>query len=203
MRILSIRLFVAAMTLSCIPAAFADCDHLLRTPVSDPHQMSGITGSAELCIDVDHNDIDRNHATVSEWAKNLIPGNAYTTWFAYIDDPGQCGNYTGGTPGVCADQDGFLPADNPAVVFGRMDGALADATGRLHFTGDFHNLRFSHGSMVWIIMFEHGSASTNDNRYLARQLLTPQLPLLGPPGLGAPVDGPVGHPVALAVFNIP
>jgi hypothetical protein len=191
------------MTLSCIPVAFADCDHLLKASVSDPHKMSPITGSAELCIDVDHNDVDRNHATVSEWAKKLTPDNAYTTWFAYIDDPKQCGDYAGGTAGICADQDGFLPAENPAAVFSRMDGAIADASGRLHFTGDFHDLRFSHGSIVWIIMFEHGSASTTDNRFLARQLLTPQLPPLGPPGLGAPVDGNVGHPVALAVFNIP
>ena len=201
MRTLSIRLFVrffvAAMTLSCIPVAYAaDCDQLLKTSVSDPHQMSGITGSAELCI-------DDNHATVSERAENLISGHAYTTWFAYIDVPAQCGNYAGGTPGVCADADGILPADNPSVVFGRMDGAIAGANGRLHFTGSFHDLRFSHGSTVWIIMFEHGPASTTDNRFLARQLLTPQLPVLGPPGLGAPADGNVGHGVALAVFNIP
>jgi hypothetical protein len=185
------------MTLSCIPVAFAaDCDHLLKTSVSDPHQMSGITGSAELCI-------DDNHATVSEWTENLIPDHAYTTWFAYINDPKQCGDYAGGTPGLCADADGILPADNPAAVFGRMDGAVAGAAGRLHFTGEFRDLRFSHGSTVWIIMFEHGSVSNTDNRYRSRQLLTPQLPLLGPPGLGAPIDGPVGHPVALAVFNIP
>jgi hypothetical protein len=184
-------------------ASAADCDHLLKASVSDPHHISPVTGSAELCIDVDHNDIDRNHATVSEWAKNLTPGHAYTTWFAYIDVPAQCGNYEGGTPGVCADQDGFLPADNPAVVFGRMDGAIAGESGRLNFTGNFHDLRFSRGSAVWIIMFEHGQASTTDNRFLSRQLLTPQLPILGAPGLGAPADGPVGHPVALAVFNIP
>jgi hypothetical protein len=84
-----------------------------------------------------------------------------------------------------------------------MDAAIAGAKGRLHLTGEFHDLRFSHGSSVWIIMFEHGPASTTDNRFLARQLLTPQLPILGPPGLGAPADGSVGHPVALAVFNIP
>lgn len=177
-------------------AAAADCDHLLKASVSDPHQISGITGSAELCI-------DDNHATVSEWAEKLIPDHAYTTWFAYIDDPTQCGNYAGGTPGVCADQDGFLPTESPAVVFGRMDAAIAGENGRLHFTGEFRDLRFSRGSMVWIIMFEHGPASSTDNRYLARQLLTPQLPVLGAPGLGAPVDGNVGHPVALAVFNIP
>lgn len=197
MRTLAKRLIVAAITLSCIPAAFAaDCDHLLKTSVSDPHHVTDVKGSAELCI-------DENHATVSEWAHNLTPGHAYTTWFAYIDDPKDCGNYAGGTPGVCVDQDGFLPADNPAAVFGRMDAAIAGRDGRLHFTGNVRDMRFSPGSMVWIIMFEHGQASTTDNRYLSRQLLTPQLPILGPPGLGAPIDGPVGHPVALAVFNIP
>jgi len=34
-------------------------------------------------------------------------------------------------------------------------------------------------------------------------LLTPQLPPLGAPGLGAPADGNVGHGVALAAFKIP
>jgi hypothetical protein len=185
------------MTLSCIPiAAAADCDQLLKTSVGDPHAISGIQGSAELCI-------DGNHAAVSERTENLISGHAYTTWFAYIDDPTQCGNYPGGTPGVCADPDAVLPTGSPVVVFGRMDGAIAGARGRLHLTGNFRDLRFSHGSVVWIIMFEHGPASTSDNRFLARQLLTPQLPVLGPPGLGAPGDGNVGHGVALAVFNIP
>jgi hypothetical protein len=185
------------MALSCIPvASAADCDQLLKASVTDPHQTSGITGSAELCI-------DRDHATVSEWTENLKPGHAYTTWFAYIDDPAQCGNYEGGTPGVCADPDAVLPAASPTVVFGRMDGAISGASGRLHMTGEFRDLRFSHGSTVWIIMFEHGPASTTDNRFLARQLLTPQLPVLGAPGLGAPADGNVGHGVALAAFNIP
>ena len=176
--------------------AGTDCDQLLKASVSDPHQVSGITGSANICI-------DGNHVAVSEWTENLMPGHAYTTWFAYIDDPAQCGNYEGGTPGVCADPDAVLPAASPTVVFGRMDGAIAGAKGRLHMTGEFHDLRFSHGSTVWIIMFEHGPASTTDNRYLSRQLLTPQLPVLGPPGLGAPADGNVGHGVALAAFNIP
>jgi hypothetical protein len=189
--------FTLALGLAYIPvAAAADCDQLLKTAVSDPHQTSGITGSAELCI-------ERNHARVSERTENLTSGNAYTLWFAYIDDPTQCGNYAGGTPGVCADPDAVLPTASPTVVFGRMDGAIAGASGRLHFSGHFRDLRFSHGSTVWIIMFEHGPASTTDNRFLARQLLTPQLPVLGAPGLGAPADGDVGHGVALAVFNIP
>ena len=174
----------------------SDCDLLLKASVSDPHQMSGITGSATLCI-------DHNHASVSEWAENLLPGHAYTTWFAYIDNPAECGHYPGGTPGVCADADGVLPAASPPVVFGRMNGAIAGESGRLHMTGEFRDLRFSRGSTVWIIMFEHGPASTADNRFLARQLLTPQLPPLGAPGLGAPADGNVGHGVALAAFKIP
>ena len=173
--------------------AGADCDQLLKSSVSGP---SSITGSADLCI-------DGNRTTVSEWTENLMAGHAYTTWFAYIDDPAQCGHYLNGTPGVCSDPDAVTPADNQIVVFGRMDGAIAGAKGRLHMAGEFHDLRFSHGSIVWIIMFEHGPANTTDNRYLARQLLTPQLPPLGSPGLGAPTDGNVGHPVALAVFNIP
>lgn len=177
-------------------AVAADCDQLLKTSVSDPHNLSGITGSAYLCI-------DDNEVTVSEFTANLIAGHAYTTWFAYIDDPAQCGHYAGGTPGVCSDPDGWLPATNPAVVFGRMDAGIAGGSSRFYMTGTLHDLRFSHGSTVWIIMFEHGPASTTDNRFRARQLLTPQLPLLGPPGLGAPADGNVGHPVALAVFNIP
>jgi hypothetical protein len=187
---------LAVLLLALNNTAAADCDQLLKASVSDPHQISGITGSADLCI-------DRNHATVLEWTENLKPGHAYTTWFAYIDDPAQCGHYEGGTPGVCADPDAVLPAASPTVVFGRMDGAIAGASGRLHMTGKFRDLRFSHGSTVWIIMFEHGPASTTDNRFLARQLLTPQLPVLGAPGLGAPADGPVGHGVALAAFNIP
>src|SRR6516225_2792003 len=100
----------------------SDCDELLKASVSDPHQMSGITGSATLCI-------DHNHASVSEWAENLLPGHAYTTWFAYIDNPAECGHYPGGTPGVCADADGVLPAASPTVVFGRMNGAIAGESG--------------------------------------------------------------------------
>lgn len=188
-------LLTMLLALTCIPtASAAECGSSMKVTLQ-PNQTD-IHGSATLCI-------EPNHITATVNAENLNPGDAYTTWFAYIDDPTQCGNYAGGTPGVCADQDGFLPANSPAVVFGRMDGAIAEESGHLRFTGNFHDLRFSHGSMVWIIMFGHGPASTADNRFLARQLLTPQLPVLGAPGLGALADGAVGHPVGLAVFNIP
>jgi hypothetical protein len=187
-------LFVGLLTLGFVPRAAADCDQLLKAPVS-PHG-SAVQGSAELCIDE-----NLVHATMH--TENLTQGDAYTIWFAYIDDPTKCGNYSGGKAGVCQDQDFFLPAESPAGVFGRMDGTIAGKSGRARFTGSFRDLRFSHGAVVLFIMFGHGPASATDNRNLARQLLTPQLPVLGPPGLGAPADGAAGHGVAVAAFNIP
>jgi hypothetical protein len=186
--------FAVLLALSFVPAAKADCDQSLKAAVT-PH-ASSIQGSAELCIDEDH-------TAVTMQTENLTPGDAYTIWFAYIDDPTKCGKYAGGTPGVCSDPDFILPADNPVGVFGRMDATIAGASGRARFTGKFRGLRFSHGSMVWLIMFGHGPARATDNRYLARQLLTPQLPVLGAPGLGAPGDGAAGHGIALSIFNIP
>lgn len=180
-------------------ASAAECGSSMQTTVQP--KGSSIQGSATLCIEPDH-----ITATVS--SENHTPGDAYTVWFAYIDDPSQCGYAYGGTPGVCSSKDFTLPADSPIGVFGRMDGNVAGPSGKLGFTGRFQDLRFSHGSMVWLIMFGHGPASTTDNRLLARQLLTPQLSTLGAPGLGATADEPTGplsagHPVALAVFNIP
>src|SRR5215469_2914764 len=58
----------AAQLVDANNAADADCDQLLKASVSDPHLISGVTGSADLCI-------DRNYATVSEWAENLEPGH--------------------------------------------------------------------------------------------------------------------------------
>lgn len=181
-------------------ASEAECGRSMQTTVQ-AHPGANIQGSAALCI-------ERNHITAIVDSENHIPGDAYTVWFAYIDDPSQCGYAYDGTLGVCADQDFLFPADSPIGVFGRMDGNVAGPSGKLRFTGHFRDLRFSHGSMVWLIMFGHGPASTNDNRLLARQLLTPQLSVLGAPGLGATADEPTGpfsagHPVALAVFNIP
>jgi hypothetical protein len=188
-------LFALLAGLSFVPTAKAEdyCRHPLRAEVK-PNQ-SRIHGTAELCL-------DENNVSVSMRTEDHTPGNAYTIWFAYIDDPSQCGNYPGGTPGTCSDPDFVTPSDSPIGVFGRMDGKVARNSGRLRFTANLHDLRFSHNSMVWLIMFEHGPASTSNNRFLARQLLTPQLPVLGAPGEGALGDGDVGHGVALAIFNI-
>lgn len=157
---------------------------------------SGITGDAELCIAEDG-------IGASMHVQGLTPGNAYTVWFVVFDNPANCGSYPGGTPGVCISADAILPAASPEGVFGRMDSLIAEDGGRARLAGHYRNLRLSHGSIVWLLMFGHGPSVTTDNRELARQLLTPQKVALGPPGLGATGDAIQGGGVALAVFNIP
>ena len=190
-------LLLAACALWTTPAARADddCDNPLSTPA---HAIgtTGITGSGNLCIDED--DI-----RASMRVHGLTPGNAYTVWFVVFDNPADCGNYPGGTPGSCTSSDAVLPSNNPEAAFGRMDALVAGESGNARLTGHFRDLRLSHGAIVWFLMFGHGPAVTTDNRELARQLQTPQKPALGAPGLGASGDTIQGSGVALAIFKVP
>ena len=172
-----------------------DCENPLAASVTTLG-TSGITGDASLCI-------DERATGASMGVQGLVPGNAYTLWFVVFDNPANCGNYAGGTPGVCTGSDAILPSANPQGVFGRMNGVIARNSGSASLAGHFSNLRLSHRAIVWLLMFGHGPAITTDNRELARQLLTPQKPALGAPGLGAVGDTTQGGGVALAVFNIP
>ena len=172
-----------------------DCDTLL-TSTTSALGASGITGDASLCI------TDAG-VQASLHAQGLVQGNAYTVWFVVFDNPANCGKYAGGTAGVCKSADAVLPSDNPQGAFGRMDSLIADGTGRARLSGRFRDLRLSHGAVVWLLMFGHGPAVTTDGRELARQLLTPQKPALGAPGLGATADTIQGGGVALAEFNVP
>jgi hypothetical protein len=149
-------------------------------------------------------------------AKGLTSGNAYTFWFAYVDNPSLC---TGGGPGVCAPPDfGTVdPPDNsidPLGVFGCLDSTVADRDGqekpkhkdnnvRENFSGRIGGLRLSSGSLVILLLYDHGMASSMDNRYRARQLLTPQDPFSGAPGLGVMADGAAFTPAAIVIFNLP
>ncbi len=126
--------------------------------------------------------------------EGLVPGDAYTVWWVYFDDPSQCE-----TSGECGPPD--LEGANPLGVFGRYGSVVAAPNGRAHINDRLNGMKPSSGSVVWIIMVAHGAAATSDGRQLARQLLTPEDPAAGAPHLGV-VDGPVGAPVALTVHVI-
>lgn len=149
---------------------------------------SGVTGMASLCI-------TSGGVRAQVHAKNLTPGNAYTLWFIYFDDPSKCL-----APGACTDVDAFTPAEDPEGVFGRYDSTLATFTSAtlLGHSG----LQPSSGSVVSLEIVDHG-AKANDGKHRARQVLTPQIPVLGAPGLGTAADGTMGNPAAAALFTIP
>lgn len=195
-RLAAIAVFTTTLVIGLNLKALADdCTQTLNASVN-ALGGSGIQGTAQICI-------QGNTTTVTMMTQGLVTANAYTIWFVYFDNPSLCGFYAGGTPGVCTGADTINPANNPVGVFGRMNGTVAEASGSARLTGRFRGLQFSHGSIIWLLMFSHGAASTTDNRFLARQLLTPQKPVLGPPGLGAPDDGTVGTGVAVAKVNVP
>ena len=147
---------------------------------------SGVTGMARVCA----ND---EGVRASMHVKNLVVGNAYTTWFAYVDQPSLC---------VIEGCDGpdFLDPD-PLGVVGRMDSGVAKQS-EMHFSTSIAGFQLSHGSRVILILFDHGPAKL-DNRRRARQLLTPEDPALGTPGLGVVADGALGQFSAVAAVNIP
>lgn len=126
---------------------------------------------------------------------NLAVGDVYTAWFVYIDQPSSCKSQP------CTPAD--LTSDDPAAIIARLDGVVVKNGGWAYFTGRIKDLKLSSGSLVWVALFGHGPASTGDNKKLARQLLTPQVPGLGAPGLGTAGDGALGRNRLLAAFPIP
>ncbi len=174
--------------------ATADCVHQPVVELED----SGVQGQATLCVNTDGVDAKMK-------MRNLTPGNTYTIWFAYIDRPDLCAM----GPGVCTPVDfgvlapsGDASAD-PLGVFGRLDSTVADENGKENFSGRVGGLRLSSGSQVLLVFYTDGPAVTNDKRRLARQLLTPEDPFAGAPGLGITADGQLFTPNAIVIFNIP
>jgi hypothetical protein len=166
------------------------CHRRLKTAVM-PLMNSGISGEARLCVRQSgvNGRLDVEH---------LVPGDAYTVWFVYFDDPAQC---VGGGPGICGDAD--FGGAKPLGVFGRYDSAIGPRSGQEEFDGGVRGFRPREGSQVWLLMFGHGPADMADRSRLARQLLTPEDPAAGAPHLGNVVDGSLGRPAAIAIFNIP
>jgi hypothetical protein len=175
-------------------------DNCAKVPVTQQGN-SGATGHAVLCVNEDG-------VQASMKVRNLLSGNAYTVWFVYFDNPAACASsgLTGpGQPCGSADltkpvPDALHPGLAPPGVFGRMDSAVADEDGQARFSAKFQDFKVSKGSLIWLFIFNHGPAST-DNEARARQLLTPETPGLGAPGLGLLVRK--GFGAGVAVFNIP
>jgi hypothetical protein len=148
---------------------------------------SGVTGTATICITA-------GGVRAQVQAGNLTAGNDYTLWFIYFDEPSQCV-----VPGACTDADVFTPTNDPEGVFGRYDSTTAIGTSAT-FLGH-SGLIPSSGSVISLEIVAHG-APDSDGKHRARQLLTPQIPILGAPGLGTESDGTVGNPIAAAQFTI-
>lgn len=152
--------------------------------------------------------------------RRLTPGNVYTTWWVYIDDPASCANLPltpdnspvpfpepVGYAGTCGLADFFTEDPggqflDPLAVFGRMDSVVARKSRKTHFSGDMRSFVPSSGAQLWMFVFGHGPADTTDNRQLARQLLTPEDPGSGTPHLGI-AGRPFGYPAAVVVVEFP
>lgn len=131
------------------------------------------------------------------YVKSLVPGDAYTVWWVYFDDPTQCADLGGDCEDV-----GF-GGNKPLGVFGRMDSSIAPHNGKLRFSGRIGGFKPSSGAQIWLWLFGHVPADTIDGRSMARRLLTPELPGAGAPHLGNMVDGELGFPAAVVKFDIP
>ena len=153
-----------------------------------PQNGSSVSGAGVLVV-------NRNGTTVLMQVENLTPGVAYTVWFAYADKTANCL-----TPNQCVPADLFMPAEDPAGVFGRMDAGVAGPNGELTFQAVLRDFEVSPGSAVHLILFAHGPVSTTDLQERARQLLTPENPVLGAPGLGVGTEK--GFLVGFIKFDI-
>jgi hypothetical protein len=181
-----ILILIASTTTLAVSVTAADGATCMTGGVKQMAQEP-ITGDAFLCADPVgiRSDIHLTH---------LTPGNVYTLWFAYLDQRSAC------AAAMCARPD-FM-GDNPVGVFGHMDSVIADTTGEATLGGSLPGMQLSQGSEVWLLIFNHGTASTDNHLELARQLLTPQDPGLGAPAAGASADGQKGSGTAIAIFDI-
>jgi len=168
------------MTVALNTAMAHECD---KQDIIDAAGV-GITGSADLCS-------DSRGLKAQLHVEGLVPGDAYTVWWIYFDDPSLCE-----VPNECGDAD--FGGDDPVGVFGRYGSAVARKNGKTHISDRLSGMTPSSGSQVWILLINHGAADLSDGKQLARQLLTPEDPLAGAPHLGI-VGGPVGAPIALTI----
>jgi hypothetical protein len=200
----SIRIAALLLAAPLFPlnAAYADADGCeLQPAVAFPFFEPDVSGRGKLCL--------LPGGLLGQLSlRNLIPGNAYTVWWTYQDDPTLCtgdATGTGGTSvtgGVSGCEFADFQGDKPLGIFGRMASGVAPRSGRLNLRGELGGMQPSNGSEVWFWVFTHGAANLSDGTALARQLLTPEDPGAGAPHLGNTVDGPRGAPAATVVFTV-
>lgn len=195
---LAFGVFAAALGINAKAQDNNGCQPLM-TEVADFGTGSGISGRASLCYGA-------SGVQVRMSADNLQPGQAYTVWFVYFDNPASC-IFAPATDSPCGPPDLTRPLPDsmhpdaaPAGAFGRMDSAVADQFGTARFSARLQDFHFSQGAHVHLVVFRHGPAS-NDNYARARQLLTPEAPGLGSPGLG--LGAQKGFMAGGAIFHIP
>ena len=150
-----------------------------------------ITGKSRLCV-------TNRGINASMLARDLVPGEVYTVWWIYFDDPSLC--VGGPAPGICGEAD--FGGEKPLAVLNRMDGAVAPRKGRRWFADALRDFVPSPGSQVWLVLQRHGPAQEGGEGR-ARQLLTHEDFLLGgTPHLTNSIDGQRGFPNSLAVFQL-
>lgn len=190
---LSTRMSMTALTATLLlaaPLAVAAGDDRGRHCDAQRIEAQQVAASGKAVMCVTGNDV---YGAVV--ARGLKPGDAYTVWWVYFDDPPSCM-----VPGECGVAD--FGGDDPLGVFGRMDSGVAPRSGRMAFSGRVRGLDPSDGAQIWMWIFGHGAVDSNDGRHRARQLLTPEDPSAGAPHLGL-VGGPFGVPAAVVMFDVP
>lgn len=108
-------------------------------------------------------------------AEDLVPGELYTAWLAYIDSPAACS----ATP--CPLPELMRLAPPPPIM--RFDGAVADDTRRTRLASVFRGLTPLSGAQIQLLLVGHGRAVLGEGR--PAQILNTTWP-------GVMRDGPTG-----------
>jgi hypothetical protein len=118
-----------------------------------------VRGESHLCVG------ERSVKVIVD-AEDLIPGEIYTAWMAYIDAPGSCA----ATPCPLLE---FPRLDHPPLL-SKLDAAVVDETRHATFSCTLRGLAFAQGSQVQLLLAAHGMAVIGDRR--AHQILGARWP---------------------------
>lgn len=121
--------------------------------------LLAIDGSSHLCV-------GEQSSKVVITAAGLMPGEIYTAWLAYIDQPSACH----ATPCPMVD---FVQLERPPLLT-RFDVAVADTTRQAAFSCTMRGLTFAQGAQVQLLLASHGPALAGERR--AHQILGARWP---------------------------